>query len=287
MHRLKSFAYQYPSVTSLVVIAVFTFVTEAADLAPFLSRYLGRQGAAYASGAIAQGLSSVVLAAIIARLGLSRKAGFTGRREWRQVWLAWPIVLLGLLVAWPLLDGSLRIDTAQPLVIVLYLLVYLSTGFYEEILCRGFMLTIMIRKWGHTRRGVYLAVLTSSAIFGALHVVSLFLGRISLLASLTQVLYATFFGVFFAACVLRNHSIWPAILFHALFDMCSDLNAIAVGGAFGQVSSTNSTPADALGTIAVTLPLLIYGLVILRKVEPARGTPDNGTRKRPASCPVG
>lgn len=286
MNRLKSFAYQYPLVTSLAVIAASTFVTEAADLGPFFSRYLGQQGAAYASGTIVQGLSSIVLIAIIAGLGLSRNAGFTRPGEWRQVWLAWPIVLLIMLVGWPFLDGSLRIDTAQPPVIVLYLLVYLSTGFYEEILCRGFVLTVVMRKWGHTRWGIYLAVLTASAIFGALHIVSLFLGRISLLASITQMLYATFFGVFFAACVLRNHSIWPAILFHALFNICSDLNAIAVGGTFGQVSSTNSTPADALSTIVVTLPLLIYGLVILRKVEPATSTPDNGTEERPASCPV-
>ncbi len=139
---------QVPLVTSLAVITASTFVTEAADLGPFFSRYLGQQGAAYASGTIVQGLSRIVLIALIAGLGLSRNAGFTRPGEWRQVWLAWPIVLLIMLVGWPFLDGSLRIDTAQRPVIVLYLLVYYRPDSTRRILCRGYVKTDVMRKCG-------------------------------------------------------------------------------------------------------------------------------------------
>ncbi len=267
MNRLKLFAFQSPFFISIIVIAIFTILTEAINLEPFFSKYLDQQSAAYLGGTIVQGLSSVVLIIIIAGLGLLRNAGFTKPKEWKKLWLVWPIIILSILAGWSLFDGTLKIDLSKPLVIILYLLVYLSTGFYEEILCRGFMLTVMIRKWGNTKRGIYLAALTSSMIFGLLHIVSLFVGRISLMASITQVLYTAFVGVFFVACVLRNNSIWPAIIFHAIFNICSDLNAIAVGGSFGQVSNTNSTLADALSSIVVFLPLLVYGLFILRKVK--------------------
>ena len=268
MNRLKSFAYQCPLLVSVAVIVIFTFLTETTALEPFFSKYFDRQSAAYSSGVIVQGLSSVVLVIFIAALGLSGKAGFTKPKEWKQVWLIWPMIVLSILAGWSFFNGTLEIDTSKPLVITLYLLVYLSTGFYEEILCRGFMLTVMMRKWGDTKRGIYLAALTSSIIFGIIHLVSLFLGRISFMAGMTQVLYAVFSGVFFAACLLRNSLIWPAIIVHAIFDICSDLNAIAVGGSFGQVSNTNSTLADALSTIVIFLPLLIYGLFLLRKVKP-------------------
>lgn len=268
MNRLKSYAYQHPIFISIIVIAIFTFFTEAINLEPFFSKYLDQQSVEYLGGTIVQGLSSVVLVIIIAGFGLLRNAGFAKPNEWKQLWHVWPIIILSILAGWSLFDGTLKIDISKPLVIILYLLVYLSTGFYEEILCRGFMMTVMIRKWGTTKKGIYFAVIASSMIFGLIHLISLFMGRISLMASITQVLYATFSGVFFAACVLRNKSIWPAIITHAIFNICSDLNAIAVGGSFGQVSNTNSTLADALSTIAVFLPLLIYGLFILRKVKP-------------------
>lgn len=120
---------------------------------------------------------------------------------------------------------------------------------------------------GNTRKGIYLAaVIVSSGLFGVLHIINLFMNRLTLLATVTQTIYALFFGVFFAACLLRTNSIWPVIVFHAIFDICGDLNAIAIGGNFGQIHQT--TWNDAITTVIITLPLFIYGLFILRKVKP-------------------
>ncbi len=268
MNKVKSFTYRHPLIMSMLAIVVFTVFTEAINLKPVFLNILGSQRAAYLSGTLVQGTASILLVILIASLGLLRNAGFTKPKQWKQLWLVWPVIILSVLVGWPFFSGTIHLDTSQPLVIIFYMLVYLSTGFYEEILCRGFMLTGMLRKWGTTQKGIYLAVITSSMLFGLIHLISLLFGRITLMASLTQVLYATFMGVFFAACVLRNNSIWPAIICHALFNICSDFNAIAVNGSFGQVSTTNTTLADALSTIIVFLPLFIYGLFILRKVKP-------------------
>lgn len=277
-NKLKRFADKYPMIF-LLLILVFSLVFTEINLTPFFINYVDDQSASYITGILLQGLCSIILIAIIANLELLRNAGFTKLREWKQLWLAWPIVILSIIAGWSFFTGTLEIDTSKPHVIVLYLFVYLSTGFFEEILCRGFLTTFMIGKWGMTKKGLYLAVILSSSVFGVIHFVNFFMGRLSLLSVVTQVLYAMFFGVFFAACVLRNNSIWPTIILHAVFDICSDLNAIAVGESFSRISDTNSTLADAFSSIIVTLPLLIYGLFILRKVKPANESSGNVCRQ--------
>ncbi len=173
-----------------------------------------------------------------------------------------------------IVEGSLVIDTSRPGLILLYTGLVLSIGFFEEILGRGVVLTVMLRKWGSTRRGIYQAVLVSSALFGAAHIVNMIAGRLPLLSTLTQIVYGFFFAVIFAACVLRNNSIWPMVIMHAAFDFGGrGLQEIAVGGA-SQMPAANSTPEGAITTFMLTLPLFLYGIFILRKVAPSE-RPDN------------
>ncbi len=113
-----------------------------------------------------------------------------------------------------------------------------------------------------------MAVFGSSALFGAAHVFNLLAHRQPLLSNLTQIAYGFFFGVIFAACVLRNNAIWPMMVAHAAVDFGGSLlREIAISGP-GPVVPANSTPTEALVSIAITLPLLLYGAFILRKVRP-------------------
>lgn len=268
MQRIKFVLHRSPVIFSILIIAVLTFVSEVIPLDSIFPDTFDRQTASYLSGTILQGAFCILLVICISKLWGLKDAGFTGQKDWRQLWLIWPILPLILLMAWPLFDGTLTINTAKPLVITSYILVLLSTGFYEEILCRGLVLTLLLRKWGSTRKGIYLSVILSSLLFGLVHLSNFFLGRSSFLGSVTQVIFATFLGIFLAACILRNQSIWPAIVFHAIFNICGDLGAIAVGTDFGQVSAANSSLEEAVLSSLLCLPLLIYGLIILRKVDP-------------------
>jgi hypothetical protein len=72
----------------------------------------------------------------------------------------------------------------------------------------------------------------------------------------------------FSACFLRNRTIWPVILLHAAVDWAGTLDEVAVGGGLRAAAAPMSMN-NALISILVTLPLFLYGLYILRKVEPA------------------
>jgi uncharacterized protein len=264
--KFRSVAGRFPVVFSTVMMVIGTVLTEI-HAEDWLKKFIDYQSACYITGIVEQGLVSVLLVVMLAKMGLLEAAGFTRPSKWKQLWLAWPIFVLAALNGGTApFDGTLTIDFSRPGLIVLYTLLYVSVGFVEEILFRGVILTVMVQKWGHTRKGIYLAVLVSSGLFGLLHLVNFAMGRYTLLAALTQTGYALFFGVFFGACMLRNNSIWPIIFSHFLFDFCGTLNQIAVGGTFSR--SVETDPNNALVALALTLPLFLYGLFILRLVPP-------------------
>ena len=126
---------------------------------------------------------------------------------------------------------------------------------------------LMVRKWGSTKSGIYRAVILSSLLFGLMHIINFMAGRSTLMTVAVQMSYSVFFGAFFAACMMRNRSIWLAIITHAVFDLFGGLQEIAVNGTFGQIRQT--TMADAHSTLIVTLPLFLYSLFLIRKVPTA------------------
>jgi len=100
------------------------------------------------------------------------------------------------------------------------------------------------------------------------HLLNFLAGRKALLNTATQIIFAIFFGVIFAACLLRNRAIWPMILLHAAVDWAATLREVSVGGGLRTLEPAMSLENAAI-SILITLPLFLYGLFILRKVEPA------------------
>jgi uncharacterized protein len=265
MQTLKTFALKRPVLFSALLVFAAIALTEI-PLDKVLAVSMDERCAIYAGQAILQLLASLLLLGLLIRFDLVRAVGFRFD-NWKDLWIAWPMLLLTLVNASELLTGSLVIDTSRPDRISLYTLLYLTAGLFEEILCRGVVLFVMLKKWGSTRRGMYAAILVSSLLFSLGHFANWIQGRFSPLADLTQVSFAIFFGVFFAACVLRNRSIWPAILLHAAFDFVGAAKEISVGGKlFGEVYAISWE--SALTSILVTLPLFFYGLFVVRKIDP-------------------
>jgi membrane protease YdiL (CAAX protease family) len=272
MKRIKSLLLRHPAAASVVLFGIF-FVLSEIELDKWLMNWMDYQKASYLSGTLVQGGVSVLMVLLIAWLGLTREGGFTRPSQWKAVWLIWPLLVYSVLNGSDLIDSPLKINWADGGLIALFILLYISVGFIEEILFRGLILPLMLRQWGSTRSGVYKAVIISSAIFGLAHLANLVMGRRDLLTTTTQITYGIFFGVFFAALMLRNNSIWPAIFGHFLFDLCGNLMEITQGWVFTRKEPT-TTVEGALITLAILLPLLLIGLFYLRKVKPVVLLPD-------------
>lgn len=262
MQKLKTFALQRPVLFSLLVMIAATLLTEI-PIRGFFAPYVGAQAAFYLEVILEQGLVGVLFFVLLARFGWLKTAGFTPPGQWRALWLGWPLVIMALIN----IEEGLVIDTSRPVLIALHVLTALSTGWVEQVIFRGVVVTAFLQKWGRTQKGIYLSVVLPGVLFGIVHFANFLEGRKPLLNNLTQITYAMFFGVIFAACLLRNRSIWPMIVLHAAVDWAGTLREVAVGGGL-RTTAPLITPLNALVSILITFPLLVYGLFILRKVEP-------------------
>lgn len=263
---LRRFAFNKPVIFSTLVIIVSGLLTEI----PFniiFEPWLDAPAPELWKVTIGHTLMGLILVWLLVKLGMLADARFTRPNQWHAVWLVWPFLLFTLLNLDSVISGNLVVDTARLELIVLFVLLNLSIGFAEEVMARGLVLNLLLRKWGHTRRGIYLSVLVSALLFGIGHIFNLFTGHLPPLANLTQIGYSIAFGVVFAACFLRNNSIWPVIIMHAAIDFAGGLRHISVGGS-EHAPVANNTIEAALSSLIISLPLLLYGLFILRKVEP-------------------
>ncbi len=268
MNKIRASAYKYPVIFSIIIIIFSALMTEI-PLTGFFARYMDLRKAHFLVIILEQGICAAILTLFIKALGIIKTAGFTKPKEWKHVWLGWPLAVMGLLNGIEVLSGEFVFNTSEPTVFVLYVLAIISVGFIEEIMARGLVLNLMLQKWGHTKRGIYLATIISSSLFGLSHLTTVMAGRRELVAGIIQAVSTTFFGVIFAACFLRNNSVWPIIILHAFVDLFA--KAYDLTPRFGEIRTT--TVQGAVITLVVTIPLLIYGLFIIRKVKPFEQLP--------------
>lgn len=198
------------------------------------------------------------------------------------LWLRWPD--LGFTAPRP---GTLRLLWLPGLYVAVFLAVGLSTGvppaavllilvvnallgsFSEEVMFRGFLyagLRDTFRPWP--------AILLSAGLFGAPHVLNVFLiGHLG--AAIGQSVFAAFGGIMFLALRIRAGSLWPVILLHAAWNT----GLILIGREAPPLDPSQSIPLGAvLGTALAMLPVLAYPFWLLRHV----GRDGDGIGRLPA-----
>ena len=111
-----------------------------------------------------------------------------------------------------------RTTLSEPVyTIFVFIIECLSVGFFEEIIFRVVILLFLLQKLPKTKKGVLLAIIISSAIFGLTHIVNLFSGS-SLNNTVLQVGYSFLVGMMWAVMYLKTNNLWLIILLHALYN---------------------------------------------------------------------
>ena len=184
-----------------------------------------------------------------------RAAGFNGPQEWQALHLFWVPALLALLY----LTSALLTPAANAGVLIFAVIAALLTALDEEARFRGVILQSLLPI------GPLTAAAFSSLFFALAHLNNL-LTHAPPLVVFGQVVGAFLLGFGFAACRLRTKTLWPLIIFHALYDLPADITLFNARNA----STVNATLA-ALSPLATALALIIpgfilacYGLFLLR-----------------------
>ncbi len=268
MKQLKNISLKTPVLFSIMIVLAGTILTCSIPLNRLFLLYATEQIAGFLEGIILQTVVGILLVVLSIKLGNSIICGYKETKYWKKIWVYWPIIILILLQSTNIFDSNMKFDTAHPIKILLFVVVYLTTGLFEEALTRGLVLPVMLQRWGNSKRGIYQSVFLSSLLFGFLHIYSYIIGRLTLLGCLNQIIYAFLIGAFFAACVIRTKSIWFGMLMHGIFDIVFSLNEITIGW---KPTISTATFASIMGTLILFIPFFLYALFILRKESQCAG----------------
>ena len=140
-----------------------------------------------------------------------------------------------------------------PGAILAFLLCMAAVGVCEELTFRGLITGMLYDKYGQSPAGVWLSVVVSSLLFGAMHLTNAIGGEMALSGVLLQAVGATAMGMCLAAIYLRGRNLWAVAAIHGFMDLC----ALVSSGIFRAESM-----ADIIGGYT-PLSLIGYGFYLI------------------------
>ena len=186
-----------------------------------------------------------------------------------SLFLGWPIIIYSLIT---LLSSIINLDikTININEVIALILITLTTGLFEESICRGWLQNEFIERFGTTRKGVTLSIIISGFIFGITHIINYFTGQ-NLYITLNQVLLTSIIGISFGAIYYKTKNLWSVVLLHGFWNFSSIfLNINASSSCFPDIVIVNDITLNTglqiiFRTFLTTLPSLVIILILLNK----------------------
>lgn len=214
----------------------------------------------------------IVIVVLFAKLIQKRKVhtiGFTKKGFAKEyfVGMVAGFVLFSAAILICVITGALKINglSAQipVFLITMYFLGYLVQGMAEEVLCRGYFMVSVARKYS-----MITAILVNALVFAALH---LFNNGITVLAFINL----TLFGIFASVYFIKRGNIWGIAALHSVWNFVQgNFYGIRVSGMRLSSSVLSSEVVEGAGFInggsfgleggiAVTICLVIGTVILL------------------------
>lgn len=152
-------------------------------------------------------------------------------------------------------NGEMR----SPLQLFWFAVSMLFIGIAEEFLARGVVAETLLEHFGTSRKGVWEACLLSGCIFGAGHLINVFVS--APLGVLVQCIFAAFLGAFLAAVYFRTGNLWVTVFLHALMDFSS----LWESGAYGTHSAAEAISGYSIQQLRGALLYILPLFFLLRK----------------------
>lgn len=196
---------------------------------------------------------------IIKQLKIESITGLSSTYDWRFKYLnIIPIYLMILGILSVASKDLTQIDIEN---LLLLFFACLMVGFAEEFLFRGVLQALFLNKYFSYKNGLLVSILIPAIIFGLFHLINL-TNNDNVLAVLIQVVFATFIGFFFGVIVLKTNKIIPVAVTHGLINFFFSL--VFLPGI--KVMGNRETEAS-IAPIILTFPLLIIGLLVMKKIK--------------------
>jgi membrane protease YdiL (CAAX protease family) len=240
-----------------------------------LAAVLPGEGYASLGGLMGRLISAAMLVAVLARLGWLRTAGIASPGSGRMWLVVVPALAYAVGAAAFALAGRLSLSDFGPAPSSVPLLFIAAAAFFEGVAFRGLILHALVRAWGGTYRGRVVSIMAAALFFGGLHLLDALSGR-PMLNVLLQGVEAAILGVWLGALALSAKSLYPSIVFHAVFNLAG----------YQLIGRQGLEPAPAAWLLlgALLLPLAAGGVGLLGQWP--RGSerlPAPGARELPTA----
>lgn len=141
----------------------------------------------------------------------------------------------------------------------------IAVATFEELAFRGVVFLSLLEKRKSSVRGVFIAIVITSAVFGLVHLLNLLEGA-SPLPVLMQIGYSFLIGGMCSVVLVKTANIWLCVLLHAVFNFCGQLMPTLGGGHWWDTPTVIITVILA---IAVTV-YIVYALIKITNEETDR-----------------
>lgn len=215
------------------------------------------------------GLVRILFAAVMIVLALEmgiRHVFFVQKGEWKALLFAIPalVVAVNNLPIIALANGTAFL-TGNGLSFFAFAIECIGVGLFEETAFRGVIFPFVLGKTGTGKKGRFVAVIVSSAMFGCLHLVNLlggFSGGVFL-----QVGYSFLIGSMLAICMFRGAGVFTCAFIHATFNFCGNIISNVRGLGFGAFSDVWCWQ-EILLTAVVGVAAIVYFVWLLYTSKP-------------------
>lgn len=196
---------------------------------------------------------------VLVGCGWVQVAGFNGPSKWRNLSLLWLPALLAVFY----LASAFVTPVSDASGLVLAIVSTMLTGLEEEARFRGLLLQTLLPL------GPLQGAVLSSLFFSLAHLNN-FLTHAPAPIVVFQAIGALLLGFGFAACRLRTRTIWPLILFHALYDLPSNITLFQAKNTATIIANLTQLPPLTIALVLILPGFLLacYGLFLLRPIRP-------------------
>jgi membrane protease YdiL (CAAX protease family) len=221
----------------------------------------------------ATGLSTFSALPLCPLIGLFWFLDRVSRRSMGFVWGRWshyglavvyPVVVLGVVgvvsaaagAVELLFTGKLSLNLQDTFLSGLVAANGFAAGMMEEVVFRGLVLCALLRRWGGRKHGLARSLIVSSLLFSVPHALNVFAGA-EILRVLAQLVWAGLLGIVFGTLLMAGGSLWPIAALHGLGNAVIHVNRLG--------ATVELTPRSALILALAPIPLVLYGLLLLRR----------------------
>lgn len=211
---------------------------------------------------ISEVVAIILLLAVAWKLEFFDQTFFSKRNLKIGALLSVPILIIAVL--WNILPPVLynnpslfRIDIG---LIVIAFLTTLAIGFAEEILFRGLIFRNFLRRYGMSKKGIYISIIVSSVIFGLVHASNAVSSSPD--AIIQQIIYATAIGIILALFYLITGNLLVPALCHGLFDFTD----YVIPG-FYNIPYDVALTSDWVQNLIVSIVFVVIAVIIVKKIN--------------------